>query len=108
MFAGAPTTGSSVSFTVTVKLAVFVLLWMSATVTNTGVAPIYHDAFIAVNGVRARESLKRLLPGDKLTVLVESGGPSPKLTIESDRLVPGQRIEYEADLAGKPEDKPTK
>ena len=24
-----------------------------ATIHNTGVAPIYHDAFVAVNGVRA-------------------------------------------------------
>ena len=67
------------------------------TVTNTGIAPIYHDAFVAVNGVRARESLKGLLPEEKRTFLVESGGDSPKLTIECDRLVHGQRIEFAAD-----------
>ena len=37
------------------------------TVTNTGVAPIYHDAYLAVNGVRAERSLKGLLPGESRT-----------------------------------------
>jgi hypothetical protein len=70
------------------------------TVTNSGVAPIYYDAFVAVNGVRARESLKGLLPGEERRLTIPSGGASPKLTIECDRLVPGQRIEFEADLEG--------
>jgi hypothetical protein len=68
------------------------------TVTNSGVAPLYYDAFVAVNGVRARESLKGLLPGEERRFIVASGGPDPRLTIECDRLVPGQRIEFEADL----------
>jgi hypothetical protein len=68
------------------------------TVTNTGAAPIYYDAFVAVNGVRAQESLKGLLPGEDRQFTVASGGADPKLTIECDRLVAGQRIEFEADL----------
>jgi hypothetical protein len=68
------------------------------TITNTGVAPIYHDAFVAVNGVRARESLLGLLPGERRMVIIAAGGKSPKLTIACDRLVPGQVIEYEANL----------
>lgn len=32
-------------------------------ITNTGVAPAYHDMFLAVNGKRARNSLKYLQPG---------------------------------------------
>jgi hypothetical protein len=67
-------------------------------ITNIGVAPIYHDAFVAVNGVRARESLLGLLPGERRTVNIAAGGKSPKLTIACDRLVPGQVIEFEADL----------
>jgi len=68
------------------------------TVANEGIAPIYHDAFAAVNGVRAGGSLKGLAPGESATFDIASGGASPRLTIESDRLVPGQHIEFEAAL----------
>ncbi len=70
------------------------------TVTNTGNAPIYHDAYLAVDGVRAERSLKGLLPGESRTDEIKAGGPSPKLTIACDRLVPGQSIEYEANVRG--------
>jgi hypothetical protein len=77
----------------------------SVTVTNTGVAPLYYDAFVAVNGARARESLKGLLPGEERRFTIASGGANPLLTIECDRLAPGQRIEFEADLdPGTPSD----
>jgi hypothetical protein len=72
------------------------------TVANTGVAPIYYEAFAAVNGVRAEESLEGLLPGEERRFTVASGGANPKLTIECDRLVPGQRIEFDADLGATP------
>ena len=68
------------------------------TVENVGIAPIYHDAYPALNGVRADRSLKALAPGERATFDIASGGNSPRLTIESDRLVPGQIIEFEADL----------
>jgi len=68
------------------------------TVTNTGVAPIYYDAFVAVNTVRTGVSLKYLQPGETRQFTVASGGAEPKLTIECDRLVPGQRITFDADL----------
>jgi hypothetical protein len=68
------------------------------TVANIGVAPTYYDAYVAVNGVRARESLKYLQPGESRQFRVASGGAKPDLTIECDRLVPGQKIEFEADL----------
>jgi hypothetical protein len=68
------------------------------TVENRGIAPIYHHAHPAVNGVRADESLKGLLPGESRSFRIASGGVDPELTIESDRLAPGQRIEFEADL----------
>ena len=73
------------------------------TVTNVGVAPIYYDAYPAVNGVRAAESLKGLLLGEERRFTVASGGTHPSLTIECDHLVPGQEIEFEADLAGTPD-----
>jgi hypothetical protein len=68
------------------------------TVTNAGVAPIYFDAFVSVNGIRSKETLKELLPGDSRRFTIAAGGAEPKLAIECDRLVPGQRIEFDADL----------
>jgi len=69
-------------------------------VKNIGVAPIYYDAFMTVNGIRSQESLKGLLPGTQYEFHVSSGGdPSKiKLTIECDRLVLGQSIEFTAEL----------
>jgi hypothetical protein len=69
-----------------------------ATVANMGVAPIYFDAFVTVNGVRSKETLKGLRPGESRRFTVAAGSAEPKLVIECDRLVPGQRIEFEADL----------
>ena len=69
------------------------------TVSNVGIAPLYHDAFVAVNGVRTKESLKGLRPGESRKFEVPSGGE--RLTIESERLVPGQSIEFDADLKGR-------
>jgi len=64
------------------------------TVKNVGVAPIYYDAYISVDGVRSPVSLKLLVPGDSIVCPVAAGGNDPQLTIESDRLVEGQTIEY--------------
>lgn len=68
------------------------------TIRNQGIAPIYYDAYPTVNGLRAQKSLKGLLPGESKTFEIASDGTTPKLTIECDRLVPGQRIQFDADL----------
>ena len=68
------------------------------TVTNTGVAPFYYDAYVTVNNVAATTSLKGLLPGASADFTIAAGGSNPVLTIEADRLVDGQRIEFEANL----------
>lgn len=68
------------------------------TIKNTGIAPIYYDAYVTVNGVRATETLKGLLPNDSLAVEITSGGDNPTLSIQSDRLVEGQQIQFNADL----------
>jgi cysteine-rich repeat protein len=68
------------------------------TIRNTGVAPIYYDAYPTINGVRAGTSLKGLAPNESLDFTIEAGGEDPTLTIECDRLVEGQKLEYEADL----------
>ena len=67
-------------------------------VKNNGVAPLYYDAYLTVNGVQATESLKGLLPEQTLTVTIASGGDAPTLSIESDRLLPEQEIQFKADL----------
>jgi hypothetical protein len=68
------------------------------TIANTGIAPIYYDAYPAVGGVRSPQSLKGLLPAELRTFEIAAGGASPKLSIECDRLVPGQQIDYDAAL----------
>jgi len=68
------------------------------TITNEGIAPLYHDAYVAINGTRAAETLRGLLPGDTKMFIISSGGTEPVLTIDCDRLVPGQRIEFNASL----------
>lgn len=68
------------------------------TVTNHGIAPIYYDTFVTVKGVRAKESLRHLQPGETKKFTVTSGGAQPKLTIDCDRLVEGQEITFDADL----------
>jgi N-terminal glycosyl-hydrolase-114-associated domain len=67
-------------------------------IRNSGIAPIYYDAYPSVNGVRATESLRQLDPGEDAMFEIASGGGTPELTIESDRLVAGQTIEFEAEL----------
>ncbi len=64
-------------------------------ITNIGVAPLYFDAFVAVNGVQATESLRHLSAGDTLHVQIPSGGANPILSIECEKLLAGQEIEFE-------------
>lgn len=61
---------------------------------NVGLAPFYYDAFVTVDGVRATESLKLLAPGESKTFTIAAGGENPELVIESDRILPGQSIDY--------------
>ncbi len=67
-------------------------------VENYGIAPLYYDAYITINGIRADESLKLLLPGEEKEYEIKSGGDTPKLTIECDKLVSGQTIQFDANL----------
>jgi hypothetical protein len=67
-------------------------------IANAGIAPMYRDAYAAVNGVRSSFSLKGLLPGASLELEIASGGAAPVLSIECDHLVAGQEIEFAADL----------
>ena len=69
-------------------------------IKNSGVAPIYYDAYVAVNGVRSESSLKDLQPGQSRWVGIPAGSTDMEITIECDRLVSGQKIEFDADVKG--------
>ena len=70
----------------------------AAFVTNTGIAPIYRDAWLAVGGVRGNTSLKGLLPGDTCLVFIDKVTDGRDVTIESDYILPKQTIQFDADL----------
>jgi hypothetical protein len=71
-------------------------------VANIGVAPIYRDAFLAVNGVRSKLNLRTLMPGEsRWTKMSDRGISADKctVTVECDHLVNGQKgIEFVADV----------
>ncbi len=67
------------------------------TATNDGIAPMYHDAYVTIEGKRSGQSLKGLLPNTSVVceltgVKLES--TKPEITIQSDRLVKGQTIPF--------------
>lgn len=68
------------------------------TIKSTGIAPIYYDAFVTVNGVRSTTSLKGLLPDESQELTLETSAESPILTIESDYILATQTIGFIADL----------
>ncbi len=79
----------------------FKIIWAKTTpdstimlIQNIGVAPIYYDAWPTINGVKAKQSLKNLAAGGQREFNIASGGNNPVVTIECNRLVPGQKIEF--------------
>lgn len=70
-------------------------------IRNEGVAPIYYDAYPNVNGHRATQTLKGLQPDSTLNIdmTIEEHNPLDiTVKIDSDRLVSGQVIQFNADL----------
>ena len=67
-------------------------------IANVGVAPIYRDAFVELDGVKGELNLRTLMPGDEAWITF------PHATVESvphivcDHLVEGQEIQYQADI----------
>lgn len=75
------------------------------TVKNTGTAPLYRDAFFAIGSMRSETSLKGLLPGEPMDVVIQaplqidnSGEVVNTPEIVSDFILDTQRIEYECDI----------
>ena len=66
------------------------------TVANTGVAPIYRDAYVTVGGVRAAKSLRGLLPGESKRFDVKAVADNANVKITSDFILSEQEIQYEA------------
>ena len=69
-------------------------------IANVGVAPIYRDAYVEVGGVKGEYSLKNLMPGEEVWIHFKGSGISARSVPEivCGHLVPGQKIEYEADV----------
>lgn len=72
------------------------------TLRNSGIAPLYHDAWVHVEGVASTRSLKGLGPGQTLTLqwTLPHVQPNrvPTVAIRSDRLLPNQTLEFSANL----------
>ena len=66
-------------------------------ISNVGVAPIYRDAYVAVDGKRGEYSLKNLMPGESKWIKIDSSKVSEEsiVTIECDHLVSGQKIQFQ-------------
>jgi len=70
-------------------------------IENAGVAPIYRDAWVEVEGIRGSYNLRRLMPGKSCWVKIAGAaiGADSRPAIACDHLVKGQKgIEYEANL----------
>ena len=68
-------------------------------IANVGVAPIYRDAFVEVEGVRGDLNLRTLMPGDEAWVTIPCKASSTsRPVIACDHLVSGQEIQYQADI----------
>ena len=68
-------------------------------IANVGVAPIYRDAYLQVEGVRSRESLRSLMPGEEMCVTIPCKASASSVpVIACDHLVAGQQIEYQAHI----------
>ena len=68
-------------------------------IANVGVAPIYRDAFVEVEGVRGDLNLRTLMPGDEAWVTIACrASKTSRPAIACDHLVSGQEIQYQADI----------
>lgn len=68
------------------------------TVSNSGNAPIYYDAFVCLNDVCSQQSLRQLQPGESLAMKLNDVTLPFKVTISSPHLLEGQMIQFNADI----------
>lgn len=68
-------------------------------VSNQGIAPIYRDAFFAIGNVQSDVSLRGLLPGEGMEIVIPVGlTNSNDLQIVSPYILPTQTIEFETGI----------
>lgn len=69
-------------------------------ITNTGIAPIYRDAFFSAGKKRSTKSLKGLLPNQtfECTIANVDEEDLKQIAIQCDAILPSQTIQFEADL----------
>lgn len=65
---------------------------LAVEIQNTGVAPFYHDATVAVDGKRAAGSVRGLLPGQSRRFFVDGAKPDGSIEIVSDKFLGGMSI----------------
>ena len=66
------------------------------TVSNQGIAPIYRDAFFAIGNVQSETSLRGLLPGKGMEIIIPVAlNDANDLQIVSPFILPNQKIEFE-------------
>lgn len=68
-------------------------------IENTGITPLYFDAYPALGNIKSTTSLKGLLPNESRSFTIATA-INQQLAITCDKLVAGQAIEFEADLEG--------
>mgnify|MGYP000132222500 CR=1 FL=1 len=69
-----------------------------ATVRNTGIAPIYYDAYPSIGGTRSNTSLKGLLPNQAQQFIIPRVSGGEDFEIQCDRLSSGQIIQFDANI----------
>ncbi|MCP4499630.1 MAG: hypothetical protein GY822_06645 [Deltaproteobacteria bacterium] len=67
-------------------------------IENTGLAPAYFDVYPTVNEVRSATNLRGMLPMESRGFVVDRPAGELVLSLQGDRLVPGQAIEFEANI----------
>ena len=71
-------------------------------VANQGVAPLYRDAWFAIDDIRSATSLRGILPGQELWIEIPAvpSADGQDIHIESDCILPSQSIEFETQING--------
>ena len=65
-------------------------------VSNQGIAPIYRDAYFAIGDTQSETSLRGLVPGKGMEIVIPIGlTNADDLKIVSPYILPNQKIEFE-------------